>query len=76
MLEARKEKLTSTYILVVPNLTDEFMVCTNVLIDSFREVLMKKECMIVYEYRKIKDDKMNYPTHNLELVGVVHALFY
>ena len=30
--------------------------------------------MIAYESRKLKDHELNYPTHDLELAAVVHAL--
>lgn len=30
--------------------------------------------VIAYESRKLKDHELNYPTHNLELVKIIHAL--
>ena len=30
--------------------------------------------VIAYESRKLKDHELNYPTHDLELVAIVHAL--
>ena len=32
--------------------------------------------VIAYESRKIKDHELNYPTHDLELAAIVHALVH
>ena len=32
--------------------------------------------MIAYESRKLKDHELNYPTHDLELAAVMHALVH
>lgn len=39
-------------------------------------VLMQDGHVIKYESRKIKDHELNYPTHYLELVAIVHALVH
>ena len=35
---------------------------------------MQNGCVIAYESRKIKTHELNYPTHDLELAVVVHAM--
>ena len=35
---------------------------------------MQDECVIAYALCQLKKHEVNYPTHNLELVAVVHAL--
>jgi hypothetical protein len=46
--------------------------------DAFKEalgrVLTQIGHVISYESRKIKEHERNYATHDLELVGIVHAL--
>ena len=37
-------------------------------------VLMQDEHVIAYASRQLKKHKVNYPTHDLELAAVVHAL--
>ena len=35
---------------------------------------MQNDYMIYYESRKIKEHEQNYPTHDLELASIIHAL--
>ena len=37
-------------------------------------VLMQKGKVVAYASRQLKDHEKNYPTHDLELAAVVHAL--
>ena len=39
-------------------------------------VLMQDGQVIAYGSRKLKDHELNYPTHDLELAAIVHALVY
>ena len=71
---ALKERLTSAPILAVPNPVGDFMVCTDASLEGVGAVLMQDGRVIAFESRKLKDHELNYPTHDLELAAVVHAL--
>ena len=73
---ALKECLTSAPVLVVPNPVSDFMVCIDASLEGVAAVLMQDGQMITYESRKLKDYELSYPTHDLELIVVVHALFH
>ena len=45
-------------------------------LEGFGVVLMQDGRVIAYEARKLKDHELNYPTHDLELPVVVHALVH
>ena len=66
--------MTSILILTIPDLAGDFMVCTNASLEGIGVVLMKKGCVIAYESCKLKDHELNYPTHDLELAAIIHAL--
>ena len=69
-----KKFLTSAPILAQPDIDRPF----DVYCDTFRTglgcVLMQGGCVIAYASRQQKKHELNYPTHDLELVTVVHAL--
>jgi hypothetical protein len=69
-----KDKLTSAPILAVPDPAENFVVCTDASLEGIGAVLMQEGRVIAYESRKLKDHELNYPTHDLELAAVVHAL--
>ena len=69
-----KELLTTTPILKVPNMDEEFLVCTNASKEGLGGVLMKYGQVITYTLRKLRRHKENYATHNLELLAIVYAL--
>ena len=57
----------------IPTITDpkkDFMVC----IEELDRVLMQEENVICYEYQKLKENKNNYATHDLELATKVCIL--
>ena len=71
-----KECLTSAQVLAVPNFVGDFVVCIDASLEDFGLVLMQDGHVIAYESRKHKDCELNYPTHDLELVEMVHALVH
>lgn len=54
--------------------TGDFVVCTDASLEGLGAVLMQDGRVIAYESQKLKDHELNYPTHDLELAAVVHAL--
>jgi hypothetical protein len=49
-------------------------VCTDPYKEGLGGVLMQEGHVICYESRKLNEHKVNYVTHNMELVATVHAL--
>ena len=69
-----KECLTSAPVLAVLDSSKDFVVCTDASIEGLGAVLMQEGRVIAYESRKLKNHEVNYPTHDLELVAIMHAL--
>ncbi|KAH9288261.1 hypothetical protein KI387_032378, partial [Taxus chinensis] len=69
-----KECLTTTPILVVPNPQGDFFIFMDASLEGLGGVLMQEGRVVDFESRKLKDYELNYLTHDLELVAVVHAL--
>jgi hypothetical protein len=53
---------------------NDFLVCTDVYKEGLRGVLMQEGCVISYASQKLSEHEINYVTHDLELVVIVHAL--
>ena len=58
----------------MPDPSKEFVVCIDASVDGLGVVLMQDGRVIAYESRKLKDHEIFYPTHDLELAAVMHAL--
>jgi len=69
-----KTLLTSAPILVQPDTTKPFDVYCDASGTGLVCVLMQENRVIAYASRSIKRHEENYPTHDLELAVVVHAL--
>jgi hypothetical protein len=65
-----KEKLTTTLVLIM---SDIHMYCDASHL-GLGCVLMQEVKVIAYASRQLQKHEKNYPTHDLELVVVVHAL--
>jgi hypothetical protein len=72
--EVLKEKLTTALVLVLPNVHTPFSVYYDASYTNLGCVLMQEGKVIAYTSRQLKVHERNYPTHDLELVVVVHAL--
>jgi hypothetical protein len=72
--EELRKHLTSALVLVLPDLTKKF----NIYCDTSRRrlgcVLMQEGQVVCYASRQLRKHEKNYPTHDLELAAVVHAL--
>jgi ribonuclease HI len=72
--EMLKQKLTTTPVLVLPDVHKPFSVYYDALYTGLGCVLMQEGKVVAYSSRQLKVHEKNYPTHDLELAAVVHAL--
>jgi hypothetical protein len=72
--EALKEKLTTTPVLVLPDVHKPFSVYCDACYTGLGCVLMQEGRVVAYSSRQLKVHEKNYPIHDLELAAVVHAL--
>ncbi|KAK1629078.1 hypothetical protein QYE76_003393 [Lolium multiflorum] len=69
-----KARLTTTQILIMPDITKPFDVYCDASKIGLGCVLMQEGKVISYLSRQLKQHEQNYPTHDLELAAVVLAL--
>jgi hypothetical protein len=69
-----KEKLTTTLVLILPDVHKPFSVYCDASYTRLGCVLMQEGRVVAYSSRQLKIHEKNYPTHDLELVAMVHAL--
>ncbi|WVZ58342.1 hypothetical protein U9M48_008621 [Paspalum notatum var. saurae] len=69
-----KELLTSAPVLAQLDVTKLFDVYCDASGNGLGCVLMQEGRVIAYASRQLRKHEVNYPTHDLELVAVVHAL--
>jgi hypothetical protein len=72
--EALKKKLNTTSVLILPDVHKPFSVYCHAPDNGLGCVLMQEGRVVVYSSRQLKIHEKNYPTHDLELIEVVHAL--
>jgi hypothetical protein len=72
--EELKKRLTSTPVLILPDITKKFDIYCDALRQGLGCVLMQDGTVISYASRQLRKHEENYPTHDMELVAVVHAL--
>jgi ribonuclease HI len=66
--------LTTTLVLAQPDNTQPFDVYCDASGTGLGCVLMQNDRVIAYASRALRTHEQNYPTHDLELAAVVHAL--
>ncbi|XP_070037149.1 uncharacterized protein [Nicotiana tomentosiformis] len=71
---ALKDRLTSTPVLTLPKGTDGYAIYCDALGVGLGCVLMPYGKVVAYASRKLRNHEKNYPTHDLELAAVIHAL--
>lgn len=69
-----KKRLVSAPILVLPDLLENFQVYCDASRVGLGCVLMQGGRVVAYVSWQLKNHERNYPTHDLELASVVHAL--
>jgi hypothetical protein len=69
-----KERLMSPPVLIMPDLQKGFDIYCDACGQGLGCVLMQDGHVIAYASRQLRKHELNYPTHDLELAAVVHAL--
>jgi hypothetical protein len=69
-----KRRLTTAPVLVLPDIHKDFTIYCDASRQDLGCVLMQEGRVIAYASRQLKTHEQNYPTHDLELAVVVHAL--
>jgi hypothetical protein len=72
--EELKKRLTSSPVLVLPDLIKKFDIYCDASRQGLGCVLMQEGQVVCYASCQLRKHEENYPTHDLELATVVHAL--
>ncbi|KAL2252041.1 UNVERIFIED_CONTAM: Retrovirus-related Pol polyprotein from transposon [Sesamum indicum] len=72
--EELKKRLTSALILALPSGDGGYVVFSDASRQGLGCVLMQHGRVIAYASRQLRPHEMNYPTHDLELAAIIHAL--
>jgi hypothetical protein len=72
--EELRKRLTTAPVLTLPDQSKRFTVYYDASRDGFGCVLMQEGRVIAYASRQLHRHELNYPTNDLELAAVVHAL--
>jgi ribonuclease HI len=69
-----KTRLTTTPVLTLPDASKDFVVYCDSSRQGLGCVLMQGGKVVAYASRQLRKHEENYPTHDLELAAVIHAL--
>jgi hypothetical protein len=69
-----KKRLTTAWALVMPDMVKPFSIYCDVSGQGLGCVLMQDGRVVAYASRQLRKLEVNYPTHDLKLATVVHAL--
>lgn len=69
-----KEKLTTAPVLTLPEGPDGYVIYCDASGIGLGCVLMQHSRVVAYASRQLRKHEKNYPTHDLELDAVIHAL--
>jgi hypothetical protein len=72
--EELRRRVTSTPVLVLPDLTKKFDIYCDASCQGLRCVLMQEGQVVCYASRQLRKQEENYPTYDLELAAIVHAV--
>jgi hypothetical protein len=69
-----KKRLTSAPVLILPDITKKFDIYCDASRQGLECVRMQDGQVVSYASRQLRKHEENYPTHDLELAAVIHAL--
>jgi hypothetical protein len=69
-----KKLLTTAHVLAQPDIEMSFDMYYDASGTGIGGVLLQDGCVIAYASQQLRCHKEHYPTHDLELLAVVHAL--
>jgi ribonuclease HI len=69
-----KKRFTTTLVLVLPDLSKKLDIYCDASRQGHGCILMQDDQVVSYASRQLRKYEENYPTHDLELAAVVHAL--
>ncbi len=69
-----KRRLSSAPVLLPPDFSKDFVIYCDASRQGLGCILMQDRHVIAYASRQLRPHEDNYPTHDLELAAVVHAL--
>jgi hypothetical protein len=69
-----KKRLTTAPVLVMPDMEKPFSIYCDASGQGLGCALMQDGRVVAYASRQLRKHEVNYPTHDLELAAVVHAL--
>jgi ribonuclease HI len=72
--EELKKRLTTSPVLIMPDIHKGFDMYCDASRQGLGCVLMQEGKVVAYALRQLRKHEQNYPTHDLELAAVVHAL--
>ena len=72
--EQLKQLLTHAPMLKIVDPNKDFVVCIDSCKRGLGGVLMQEGWVVCYESQKLNEHEQNYPTHDLELAVIIHAL--
>jgi hypothetical protein len=72
--EELKKRVTSAPVLILPDITKKFDIYCDASRQGLGCVLMQDGKVVSYASHQLRKHEENYPTHDLELATVVHAL--
>nr|ABA94797.1 retrotransposon protein, putative, Ty3-gypsy subclass [Oryza sativa Japonica Group] len=69
-----KKRLTTAPVLTLPDIRKDFEIFCDASRQGLGCVLMQERKVVAYASRQLRPHEVNYPTHDLELAAMVHAL--
>ena len=69
-----KQLLMTTPVLGIVDPDGDFVVCMDARKEGLGGALLQNDHTICYESQKLKEHEQNYPTHDPNLVAIIHSL--